>query len=165
MILARDQIGSGPASQDVIQASGKSGKAQERAQGVEVSYSSNKKISQIQAVHSRDRSYTRDLWLLKGNGQFWKFCGVLCFSNRKGADIAKENIGYGKLSRDARYEKPVESTQEESDSNKEKICYTSTTNIALVDPQESEAIGGQEDTPMSGIQSFQKYVYLVEWLR
>ena len=47
MILARDQIGSGPASQDVIQASGKSGKAQARAQGVEVSYSSNKKIPQI----------------------------------------------------------------------------------------------------------------------
>lgn len=67
------------------------------------------------------------------------------------ADIAKENIGYGKLSRDARYGNSVKSTREESDSSKEKICYTSTTNIALVDPQESEDIGGQEDSPMSGI--------------
>ena len=57
------------------------------------------------------------------------------------ADITKENIRYGKLSRDAEYGKLVESTQEESDSN-EKICYTNTASIALVDPQELEDIGG-----------------------
>ena len=67
------------------------------------------------------------------------------------ADIANENIGYGKLSRDARYGKLVESTQEESDSSEEKICYTRSASIPLVDPQESEDIGGQEDTLMSGI--------------
>ena len=37
------------------------------------------------------------------------------------ADIAKENIGYGKLSQDARqYEKLVESTHKESDNNEKK---------------------------------------------
>ena len=67
------------------------------------------------------------------------------------ADIAKENIGYGKLSRDDRYGKLVESPQEEFDSSEEKICYTSAASIAPVDSQESEDIGGQEDTPMSDI--------------
>ena len=66
------------------------------------------------------------------------------------ANITNENIGYGKLSWDARYGKLVENTQEESDSS-EKICYTRLASIALMDPQESEDIGGQEDTPMSGI--------------
>ena len=45
------------------------------------------------------------------------------------ADIAKENIRYGKLLWDARYEKLVENTQEKFDSNEEKICYISTASI------------------------------------
>ena len=57
-------------------------------------------------------------------------------------DIAKENIGYGKLSRDARYGKLVKNTQEESDNNEEKICYISTASIVLIDSQELEDIGG-----------------------
>ena len=67
------------------------------------------------------------------------------------ADIANENIGYGKLSQDARYEKLVESTHEKSNSSEEKTCYKRSASIALVNPQELEDIGGQEDTPMSGI--------------
>lgn len=68
------------------------------------------------------------------------------------ANIAKENIGFGKPSWDTRYRKFVESTQEEFNS-KEKIRKTSTASIALVDRQESEDIGGQEDTPMPDIRS------------
>ena len=49
-------------------------------------------------------------------------------------DIAKENIRYGKFLQDTKYKKLVESTQEKFDNNEEKICYISTTNIALVDP-------------------------------
>ena len=39
------------------------------------------------------------------------------------AGITKENIGYGKLSQDVRYKKLVESIQEKSDSNKEKMLH------------------------------------------
>lgn len=60
-------------------------------------------------------------------------------------NIAKENIRYGKLSQDARYKKLVESIQEKSNNNKEKICYTSTTSITLLDLQKSEDIDGQEN--------------------
>ena len=49
------------------------------------------------------------------------------------ANITKENIRYSKLSLDARYGNFVKNTKEESDNNKEKICYTSTANIALID--------------------------------
>ena len=49
-------------------------------------------------------------------------------------DIAKENIGYSKLSQDIRYKNIVKSTQKKSNSNEEKICYTSMAKIALVDP-------------------------------
>lgn len=66
-------------------------------------------------------------------------------------DIAKENIRYDKFLQDARYKKLVQSTQEESNSNEEKICYTNMTNIALIDPQKSENINGQKNTSMSNI--------------
>lgn len=66
-------------------------------------------------------------------------------------DFAKKNIRYDKLLYDARYKKLVESTQEESDSSKEKICYTNITIVTLVDLQESGDIGDQKDTLMSGI--------------
>lgn len=66
-------------------------------------------------------------------------------------NIIKENIGYSKLSQEARYRKLLESTQKESDRNKEKICYTSMISITLVDLQVSEDIGGQKDILISGI--------------
>ena len=73
-------------------------------------------------------------------------------------DIVKKNIGYGKLSQDARYKKLVESTQKISDSNEEKICYISTTSITLIDPQKLKNIGGQENTLISSIEFLKIYI-------
>ncbi|MCJ1342229.1 hypothetical protein MMC31_000409 [Peltigera leucophlebia] len=122
---------------------------------VEVSYSSNKKIPQIWTVHSRDHT-DKTLGCLKvmdSSGNSAAFFASVIEKVGLYADIAKENIGYGKLSRDARYRKSVESIQEEFDNGEEKTCDTNTASIALVDPQESEDIGGQEDTPMPDIWS------------
>lgn len=119
---------------------------------VEVSHS-YEKIPQIWAVHSRNHTDETFgcLKAMDGSRNSAAFFASVIEKVGLYADIANENIGYGKLSRDARYRKLVESTQEESDSSEEKICYTRSASIALVDPQESEDIGGQEDTPMSGI--------------
>lgn len=114
---------------------------------VEVSYS-HKKNSQIWTVHSRDHT-DKTFGCLKtmdGSGNSAAFFASVIEKMGRYADIAKENIGYGKLSRDARYKQFVDSSQDDS---KEKICDTSMANFALVDPQESEDIGGQEDTQMS----------------
>ncbi len=123
-----------------------------RSPPVEVSHSDGN-IPQIWAVHSRNHTGETFGCLkeMDSSGNSAAFFTSVIEKVGLYADIAKENIGYGKLSRDARYGKLVKSTQEESDSNEEKICYTSTASIALVDPQESEDIDGQEDTPMSGI--------------
>lgn len=67
------------------------------------------------------------------------------------ANISNENIGYSKLSQNIRYRKLVKSTQEKSNSNEEKICYTRLASIALVNFQKLENISSQEDTLMSGI--------------
>lgn len=81
------------------------------------------------------------------------------------ANITNENIRYGKLSQDAKYGKLVKNTQEESNSSKKKICYTRLVSIALVDLQELEDIGGQEDTPIFGIQSLKIRVVTILILR
>ena len=114
---------------------------------------SDRNISQIWVVHSRNYK-GKTFGCLKemdSSGNSAAFFTSVTETVGLYADIVKENIGYGKLSWNARYGKLVESTQEESDSNEEKIYYTSTASIVLVDPQESEDIDGQEDTLMSGI--------------
>lgn len=67
-------------------------------------------------------------------------------------DISKKNIRYSKLLQDTKYGKLIKNTQEKFDSNENNICSTSTTSITLIDFQELKNIGGQENTPMFGIQ-------------
>lgn len=114
---------------------------------VKVSYS-YKKNPQIWTVHSRDH-INKTFGCLKtmdSSGNSTAFFASVIEKMGQYANIAKENIGYGKLLRDAKYKQFVDSSQ---DNSEEKIYDTSTANFALMDPQELEDIGSQEDTQMS----------------
>lgn len=110
---------------------------------VEVSYS-DKNIPQIWAFYSKNHR-GRTLGYLKeidSSGNFATFFTSVIEKMGLYLDSTKENIRYSKLLQDTRYGKLIKNTQEKFDNNKEKIYYTSTSSIALLDPQKLEDIGG-----------------------
>lgn len=78
---------------------------------IKVSYS-YEKISQIQTIHSRthiDKTFDY-LKAMDGFRNFATFFTLVIEKMGLYANIANENIGYSKLSQDARYRKLVENT-------------------------------------------------------
>ncbi|KAI9865205.1 MAG: hypothetical protein M1813_002525 [Trichoglossum hirsutum] len=102
---------------------------------LEVSYSVSDKEARVWAVHSR--GHTSETFEMDSAGNAKAFFASVMENVGIYADIARENIGFGRLARQFRYAKIVDDTKEAEDSEM---------NVAL-DVEELDT-GGDRDTPM-----------------